>query len=353
MRIRTVYVAMSGGVDSSVAALLLQRAGHRVVGVFMRPWQPRGIRCLWERDREDALRVAARLGIPLETWDFSRQYGAKVAAPMVAGYRHGITPNPDVDCNRHIKFGLFAARAFRAGADFIATGHYARTVRSGGRTYLAAAADRNKDQTYFLWAVPPAALARTLFPLGGLTKTRVRALARRAGLATAAKPDSQGVCFVGELDMKAFLRTRIRTRRGRILHADGRVLGEHDGAAYYTVGQRHGLDIRDGAGPYYVLRTDVRRNTITVGPEESLYVAAARITRARWLGRPPATGTRVRVQVRYRAPAVPAVMEAPGRIRFLRPVRAVAPGQSAVVYRSGRLLGGGILTGFANLPDSA
>lgn len=339
----TVYVAMSGGVDSSVAALLLKRAGHRVVGVFMRPWQPRGFACLWERDRADALQVAAKLGIPLETWDFSRQYAASVARPMVSGYRRGVTPNPDVDCNRHIKFGLFAERAFREGADFIATGHYARTVRAGGRVHLAAAADRNKDQTYFLWAVPSRALERTLFPLGGLTKPEVRRLAHRAGLVTATKPDSQGVCFVGDLDVKSFLQTHIRPRRGRILHTDGRVLGFHDGAAYYTVGQRHGLDIRDGGGPYYVTRTDVRRNTVTVGPESALYASTARITGAHWLAAAPVAGDRVRVQVRYRGPAVPAVMGGRGRIRFLRPVRAIAPGQSAVVYRGSRLLGGGIL----------
>jgi len=339
----TVYVAMSGGVDSSVAALLLKRAGHRVVGVFMRPWQPRGFACLWERDRADALRVAAHLGIRMETWDFSRQYGARVATPMVDGYRRGRTPNPDVDCNRHIKFGLFADRAFREGADFIATGHYARIRRSGGRAYLAAAADTDKDQTYFLWAVPPHALERTLFPLGALRKPQVRSLARRAGLVTAAKPDSQGVCFIGDLDVKAFLKARIRPRRGRILHADGRQLGTHDGAAYYTIGQRHGLDIRDGGGPYYVLRTDVRRNTITVGPESALYLSSARMTRVRWLGAPPRPGDRVAIKVRYRTPSVPAIIGPRGRVRFLHPVRAVAPGQSAVVYRGTRLLGGGIL----------
>jgi tRNA-specific 2-thiouridylase len=353
---KTAYVAMSGGVDSSVAALLLKKQGFAVVGVFMKPWSPSTTlrssplrstsaasagqaACMWREDRADAVRVAARLDIPLETWDFSRQYGAKVARPMVAGYRHGLTPNPDVECNRHIKFGLFAAKAFKAGADVIATGHYA-DVKGG---CLVRPKDNNKDQTYFLWGVPSAVLARTLFPLAKLTKPEVRALAKKAGLATAAKKDSQGVCFVGALDMKSFLARRIRPRPGRILHLDGRLLGQHDGAAYYTIGQRHGLDIKDGGGPYFVVRRDVKRNIITVGPETALYATTARIVAPNWFGPRPKPGSRVLVQIRYRTPAVPAVLGSGGRIIFAKPVRAITPGQSAVVYRGSRLLGGGIL----------
>ena len=340
---RTVYVAMSGGVDSSVAALLLKRKGFRVVGVFMKPWSAsakasaRQAACMWHRDREDALAVSARLGIELKTWDFSRQYGARVATPMVAGYRRGITPNPDVDCNRHIKFGLFAQRAFREGADFIATGHYAR-VTSGK---LMTAVDGNKDQTYFLWGVPVRALTRTLFPIGHLTKPQVRAIARRAGLATATKKDSQGVCFVGDMDVKSFLAVRITARPGDIMHVDGRILGRHDGAAFYTTGQRHGLDIKDGDGPYFVVRRDMKKNVIVVGDEKDLLSKTARITHTHWFGSWPSG--RVAIKVRYRTPAVPATLSRTGHISFTKPVRAIAPGQSAVFYQGRRVLGGGIL----------
>ena len=341
---KLIYVALSGGVDSAVAAALLVREGHRVVAVFMRPWQPPGFACSWQREHEDAARVAAHCGIPLLDWDFSREYGRKVALPMVRSYRNGNTPNPDVDCNREIKFGLFAQRAFREGADAIATGHYARIVRRDGHLYLAAARDTNKDQTYFLWAVPPVVLDRVLFPVGAMTKSQVRAFARRTGLPVAEKKDSQGVCFVGDLDVKSFLASRIRPKRGNIVHRDGRVLGTHDGAAYYTVGQRHGLDIKDGSGPYYVIARDTRRNIVTVGTEADLSSAAARIHGARWFGPAPAAGSRVQVKIRYRSASIPAVVRPRGGLKFSRPARAVASGQSAVVYRGKLLLGGGILS---------
>jgi tRNA-specific 2-thiouridylase len=186
-------------------------------------------------------------------------------------------------------------------------------------------------------------LGRTRFPLSGLTKTEVRAIARKAGLATAAKKDSQGVCFVGALDVKSFLASRIKRRRGIIRHVDGRMLGTHDGAAYYTIGQRHGLDIKDGGGPYFVVARDVRRNSITVGGERDLYGDRARLTDMHWFGARPKAGERVRVQIRYRSAAVPATLDRSGRVRFSRPVRAIAPGQSAVVYRGNLLLGGGII----------
>jgi tRNA-uridine 2-sulfurtransferase len=336
---QTIYVAMSGGVDSSVAALLLHRHGFNVIGVFMKPWQPSGVRCLWQTDREDALRVAAHLNIPLKTWDFSDAYGSRVARPMIAGYRRGITPNPDVECNRHIKFGLFAERAFREGADAIATGHYAAIIEDN----IQRPRDLEKDQTYFLWGIDPALLSRIQFPLAELTKRQVRSIARRAGLITAAKKDSQGVCFVGELDMKSFLAQRIKQRPGRIMHCDGRELGTHDGAAYYTIGQRHGLDIKDGGGPYFVISRDVRRNTVTVGPASALAATSARMIKMHWLAPKPTAHELVLIQIRYRTQPVPALVGRTGTIQFQEPVRAVAPGQSAVVYRGDTLIGGGIL----------
>jgi tRNA-specific 2-thiouridylase len=335
--VKTVYVALSGGVDSSVAALLLKRRGFRVIGVFMKPWQEPGVRCLWQVDRQDTLRVAATLDIPLKTWDFSRHYGRKVTKAMVAGYRKGITPNPDVECNREIKFGLFYKRAIKEGADFIATGHYARIT--GG--YLAKARDGQKDQTYFLWAIKPSCLKRTIFPIGHLTKPQVRVIAARAGLITADKKDSQGVCFVGEMDVKSFLTHSIKPRPGDILHTDGRRLGRHDGAAYYTIGQRHGLDIKDGGGPYYVIRKNIRRNVITVGVEGDLYGTATQLAHMNWFG--PRPVGKVSVKIRYRTIAVPATLDRTGGIIFTKPARAITPGQSAVIYRGARLLGGGVI----------
>jgi tRNA-specific 2-thiouridylase len=228
---KKVYVAMSGGVDSSVAAALLKARGFHVVGVFMKPWQPRGSACLWRRDREDALRVCSSLDIPLHTWDFSSEYGQKVAGPMIRGYKEGITPNPDVECNRLIKFGLFYDRAMREGADYVATGHYARIRSSAGRHWIAAAADGNKDQTYFLWGLRPRCLGRTLFPLGELTKPQVRRIARQMGLSVADKKDSQGVCFVGPIHFRDFLRARVKGVPGEVVDVRGRRLGTHEGDA--------------------------------------------------------------------------------------------------------------------------
>ncbi len=338
---KTVYVAMSGGVDSSVAAHLLVKRGFRVVGVYMKPWQPAGMHCLWEEERADALRVASALNIPLKTWDFSREYYRHVTKPMIRDYANGLTPNPDVECNRHIKFGLFYQRALREGADFVATGHYARISTRQGITMLRTARDTSKDQTYFLWGIKGTQLARILFPVGGLLKKEVRAIARRAALPTADKKDSQGVCFVGQMDMKSFLATAIAPKQGVIRHTDGRVLGAHDGAGYYTIGQRHGLDITDGHGPYFVTAKNMKRNEITVGTELALYRRTARIGRVHWIAN-DGTRDRLSAKIRYRAPTVPVKIQE-GTLAFARPVRAIAPGQSVVFYRGSRVLGGALM----------
>ena len=339
---KKIFVAMSGGVDSSVAAYLLKQKGFDVVGVYMRPWQPKGFTCLWEQDRADALRVANQLDIPFETWDFSREYARHVSRPMVRGYREGRTPNPDVECNRHIKFGYFFNEARARGADGIATGHYARTIRRNGSVGLRTAADNSKDQTYFLWGLTQRALDRVLFPLGGMLKSEVRDIAKKAGLITARKKDSQGVCFVGPIDMKTFLLSEVPSKKGSILHVDGRTIGTHDGAAYYTIGQRHGLDIKDGSGPYYVVRKDIRKNTITVGAESDLYSSTARIVDVHWIGKRPPAGRVLGAKIRYRSANAPVKIKGT-TLYFTHPVRAITPGQSVVFYDGTAVVGGALL----------
>lgn len=339
---RTVYVAMSGGVDSSVAAALLKKQGFRVVGVFMKPWQEPGVTCLWEKDRNDALQVASVLDIPLLTWDFSLGYKRKVVHYMLDAYKAGITPNPDVACNREIKFGLFLEKAIREGADYIATGHYARVAHDAGRARLLKAKDGNKDQTYFLWTLTQEQLKRALFPVGDFTKPQVRAMAKRWKLPVFNKKDSQGVCFVGSLDMKAFLARHIRHRKGKVLHTDGRTLGEHDGAFYYTIGQRHGLDLGIAGGPYYVVGKDMRRNTITVGAERDLFSRQAKIKELHFIS-PRFRPSAVEAKIRYRTPSQPAKI-AGDKLIFLKPQRAITPGQSVVFYHRQEVAGGGVIS---------
>jgi len=335
---------MSGGVDSSVAAALLKKRGFDVVGVFMKPWSPtRRVghvdNCIWKEDRKDAMRAASALGIPFETWDFSKQYKKSVTDYMVREYKAGRTPNPDVMCNKEIKFGLFFKRAIKEGADFIATGHYVRVKK--GRLFVAK--DKNKDQSYFLWTLKQKQLTKCLFPVGDYIKPEVRKLAKKFGLPNHGKKDSQGVCFIGPLDMKGFLQTKIKTRTGKIIHLDGRVLGAHDGVYYYTIGQRHGLDISIGSGPYYVVSKDIKKNIIYVGKEKNLYSKNLKISDISWIGEKLKLPARLDVRLRYRVGLKGAVLKKNGELELKTSERAVTSGQSAVFYRKGELLGGGII----------
>lgn len=337
---KTVYVAMSGGVDSSVAAALLKKQGFSVVGVFMKPWQPKSIHCLWQKDREDAIRVASVLDIPLLTWDFSEEYGKKVAEYMIESYRLGFTPNPDVMCNKEIKFGLFFKKAVSKGADYIATGHYAQ-IRDG-RLYTAK--DKNKDQTYFLWTLTSEQLTKILFPVGNYIKPEVRKLAKKLKLPVFDKKDSQGVCFVGPLDMKSFLRRYIKSKLGKILDISGKSIGTHDGVQYYTIGQRHGLDIKLGKGPYYIISKNLKKNTITVGAKKDMVNACAYLKDVHFISEPPKFPMKLQIKIRYRTKAEPAILYEDGEVRFVHPLRAVTAGQSAVFYRGSTVVGGGIIS---------
>lgn len=336
-----VFVAMSGGVDSSTAAALLKKGGFDVVGIYMKQWSPKGFRCPWAEDRQDALRVAVSLGIPFETWDFSKQYKKLVADYMIREYKAGRTPNPDVLCNRDIKFGLFMKKALAEGADFVATGHYAR-IRNGK---LLAAKDKNKDQTYFLYALTGKQLEKILFPVGGYTKAEVRKLARKFNLPVADKKDSQGVCFVGEFDMKDFLKKYIKPKKGKVVFGKETV-GEHDGVFYYTIGQRHGLGL--SGGPYFVAGKDVKKNIIYVSkdPEgKEMKTKKAYLEKVNWINEKPESRFRAKVKIRYRTEAIDAYVK-PGRktaLEFVSPAKALTPGQAAVIYGGQVVLGGGTI----------
>lgn len=359
---RKVLVGLSGGVDSSVAAALLLEDGYEVVGAFMRNWSD----CEWRADRRDAARVAARLGIPFVTFDFEKEYREKVVDEMFREYASGRTPNPDVLCNRFVKFDLFAREADRLGCDFVATGHYAG-VRHGtgplahpgtdlthtlslerrGVASLVRAADENKDQTYFLWAIDPKVLPRALFPLSGLTKPQVRAKAEALGLPTAKKPDSVGICFVGEVDMKAFLSERIQHAPGDVVDSQGKKLGTHDGLPFYTIGQREGLSIASSE-PLYVLEKRPATNELVVGSafHPALFRKSVEAAKANWF-RQPRVGDKAGARIRHRGPIAPCVVTGMDddrfAIEFAEPQRAVTPGQSVVLYDGEEVLGGGII----------
>ncbi len=351
-----IVVGMSGGVDSSVAAMRLRDTGHEVHGLFMVNWteDEQGY-CTAADDYRDAQRVADRLGIPLHKADFSADYRREVFAHFLAEYAAGRTPNPDVLCNRAIKFGVFLDYARRLGATHIATGHYARAIRAGGRVRLLKGVDTNKDQSYFLNAIEPTALAATLFPLGELTKPQVRDAAGRAGLPTAGKKDSTGICFVGERDFREFLGHYLPNRPGPIETPDGTVVGKHRGLFFYTPGQRQGLGLGGRAGaadaPWYVLGKDPDGNRLIVGQghdHPALFARALSTGPVNWLADRPAPGTvlRVHAKTRYRQADQACTVTVHAErceVAFDRPQRAVVPGQSAVFYRGDECLGGGVI----------
>lgn len=351
-----VIVAMSGGVDSAVAALRLLRAGHDVQGLFMSNWEEdEDGYCRAAEDYQDARQVCAELGIPLHRVSFARQYREQVFAHFLAEYAAGRTPNPDVLCNREIKFGVCLAYARRLGAERFATGHYARVDHGPGGPRLLRAADASKDQTYFLHAVDRAALAMTLFPVGGLTKADVRATARAAGLPVFAKRDSTGICFIGERPFRRFLENFLPARPGPIETDAGERIGQHAGLMYYTLGQRSGLGLGGRAGareaPWYVAAKDVARNALVVvqDPDHPLLMSdGLSATDVHWIGDAPAAARfRCSVQLRHRQrPQDCSVDVAPGgraEVTFDAPQRAVTPGQYAVFYAGEVCLGGGVI----------
>ncbi len=364
---KKVFVGLSGGVDSSVSAALLQEAGYDVTGVFIKVWEAPFLPCTWREERRDAQRAAAHLGIPLVTVDLSEIYKKHVIDTFVAAYVRGETPNPDVLCNKEVKFGAFYDFAKREGADGIATGHYAQKqlVRTGGDGFagthrLMRAEDSEKDQTYFLWAIRQEVLRETLFPIGGLVKEEVRQIARRKGLPNAQKKDSQGICFLGDVQMAEFLKQFVTVEPGNIEDEAGNIIGTHEGAILYTIGERHGLTIRTKdaeSRPWFVVGKDMMRNVIVAsqrhatGSGTNKHFATAVETQS-WHMISGANAEDIlgagglSVSLRYRQDPVPVTWkkDSSSQIVLTQPVEGVARGQSAVLYRGGECLGGGIIT---------
>ncbi len=338
---------MSGGVDSSVSAALLQKAGYEVIGVFIKVWQPDWIHCTWKEDRLDAMRVAAKLEIPFVTLDLEKEYKEEVVDYMIKEYKEGRTPNPDVMCNRFVKFGGFFTWAMKQGADFIATGHYARI--KGGKLLMGR--DSNKDQSYFLWTLTQEQLSKTLFPVGNIEKPEVRKLAKKFGLPNALKRDSQGLCFIGKIDIKEFLSHYIEVKKGDVLNIKGEVIGEHDGAFFFTIGERHGFNIlkkTSNDGPYYVVEKDIEKNTITVAnknaegdlPNE---IRQINLKDMNWNQGKVPIGKILLARSRYREELQEVKFVNENTVEFEKAQTTLSIGQSLVVYDGEVCLGGGTI----------
>ena len=386
-----VYVGMSGGVDSSVTAAMLVQQGYDVTGVYMKNWSQDlpGMVCPWKQDYQDAKRVAVQLGIPFKMYDFQTEYRQKVVDYMIAEYQAGRTPNPDIMCNQEVKFRLFLDACLNDGADLIATGHYARVWHASGEHHVVAdssapsphqaydsvrassapsaaspdarqpearllvAENVEKDQTYFLYRVTEDALKHSLMPIGDFaTKAEVRAKAKELGLATAEKKDSQGICFVGKVGIKDFLLHELGEQpHGRIIDQNGATVGEHDGAIFYTIGQRHGLQVGGGL-PFYVVGKDMAKNEVYVTTDlqdDRLWHRNLKLTDLHWINAAPTAGKTYQVRTRYRAPLVDCQIhleDGPidtATVQLTEDIRAITPGQSAVIYDGDRVAGGGIV----------
>ncbi len=372
---------MSGGVDSSVSAALLQKDGYDVTGVFIKVWQPDWIECTWREDRRDAMRVCAHLGIPFITLDLEKEYKKEVIDYMISEYSIGRTPNPDVMCNQHVKFGAFYDWAMKQGADYVATGHYSqickketllrKMLRKGeegkeGKNQrteslsLCAGTDPNKDQSYFLWTIKNAQLEHILFPVGDIEKPEVRKLAHKFGLPNADKKDSQGLCFIGKIDVKDFLSKYIEQKSGNVLNIKGEIIGTHSGSLLITIGERRGFIITKKTpndAPYYVISKDTEANTITVtnnNPDSSTTKTTtnasnivANISNVNWISEIPTVGAKLRARSRYRQPLqniqITNLNNQNVEIKFETAQDTLTSGQSLVIYDGEVCVGGGII----------
>lgn len=357
---KKVFVGLSGGVDSAVSAALLKRAGYDVTGVFIKVWQPSvgwRIPCTWREERRDAMRVAIALDIPFLFFDFEAEYKKGVVDKMIDEYKRGRTPNPDVLCNKEVKFGSFLRKARELGADYIATGHYANVTSTIEEFNLKEGKDKEKDQSYFLWTLKQEDLPNVLFPVGHLEKSEVRRLAHEFKIPVADKKDSQGICFIGDVTMEEFLTHFVNAKPGKVLNLSGEVIGTHRGAIHYTIGERRGFEVikkNSDTGAYYVVSKDIEANTITVSNKEKEIIAKSpkkvAIKNVNWITEPP--GPKIQARIRYRGEKLPVTLSLVGKtlaVEFASPVRGLSLGQSIVFYlttskgETDVCLGGGVM----------
>lgn len=353
---KKVLVALSGGVDSAVSAALLKEQGYAVFGAHMVCWDE-GPYCTSDQDRADAAKVAAHLNIPFQVFDFRKEYKNQVINYFYEEYEAGRTPNPDVACNREIKFGIFLNKALELGFDYIATGHYSRiknyesVIKNGEKKtfhQLLAGVDPNKDQSYFLYNLTQEQLSHTLFPVGHLQKTEVRELAVKFELPNSTKKDSQGICFIGDVEIQEFLRRKIKTRIGKVINTKGRVLGTHSGVAYYTIGQRQGVGV-SAKIPHYVVAKSTQTNTLVVAPfgDNRHFKTIVEAEKVNWVGEKPTKGAQVAVRVRYRQSLINGriteIEPKKVKLELSEPQNAITAGQSVVIYDGQVVLGGGVI----------
>jgi len=347
-----VAIGLSGGVDSSVAALMLRDQGHDVTGVFLKCYEKDAEGCASDEDRVSAVTTCSQLDIPFEYQNYKKEYKKQVIDHFYREYKKGRTPNPDIICNTDIKFGMFLEWALEQGFDYIVTGHYARTELNG-KVKLLKGKDDKKDQSYFLYRLNQKQLSKVLFPLGEMTKIQVRAMAKKAGLKTHNRPDSQGICFIGEVDIRKFLQKKIKPKKGKVLHINGEEVGTHDGVWFYTIGQRHGFKIKKYFGlPLYVVDKNVKENKLIVGFAKDALKKEFTIEDLHWIsGEEPEELKKkgkisCETRIRHLGNMHKAVFTKGGaklKVAMESPSFGVAPGQSAVLYQGDVVLGGGII----------
>jgi tRNA-specific 2-thiouridylase len=346
---KKVFVGLSGGVDSSVSALLLKQAGFDVTGVFIKAWHPDFLPCNWRAEMRDAMRVCAKLEIPFLMCDLEKEYKKEVIDYLISEYSSGRTPNPDVMCNKEIKFGGFLKFATDNGADSVATGHYAQKFEHDGKFSLNNSIDKEKDQTYFLWTLNQKRLSKILFPIGHLEKSAVRKIAEKNNLHTSSKKDSQGLCFIGHVDIKNFLRRYVNAKPGKVLNASGEIVGDHEGSELYTIGERHGFTIDNtkvSSSAHYIISKDVAKNTITISSDqgERKSIKEVVIENFNTIREERVFDQEISAMIRYRGEMLAGhLRNSDGQISYVfqSQIDAVSPGQSIVFYRNGECLGGG------------